>query len=290
MKVFCYPNTTIVTSFIEVSDQVRLRLTSFTPPECNTAASIVFLPGLGSIIENFRDTLIALTKDYKVFFLETREKGSSEIKGRVGFSIGEIASDLPVVIERMGLQSGEYLICSYSLGAAVTMSALKHIANKPLAVVLVEPSGSFRWPWWLPTLARVAVPFYGVIKPFLKWYMKKFYINTEGDYEMYEINARILDRANPRKLAATVVAIAKYNIRNDLVAVNTPALVIGVSKDKFHSHDEASEIASAIEGCCYVDVETNKRSHSSEVADIIQTFLERDERLAAKAGCYQLEE
>jgi homoserine acetyltransferase len=102
--------------------------------------------------------------------------------------------------------------------------------------------------------------------------MKKFHINAEGDYEMYEINARILDQADPRKLAATVIAVAKYEIWNDLKLVDMPVMVIGVSKDKFHSHDEASNIAAAIAGSSYIDIATNRRSHSAEAASLISEF------------------
>ncbi len=297
MKDFCYPGTEFKSEYIEVSAQVRLKLITFSPPDNKKGTNhpappadadgtaseeiflpVIFLPGLGSIIDNFRGTLTGLTRNHTVLFLDTREKESSEISGRVGFSIKDIASDLPVVIEKLGLPAGGYIICGYSLGSAVAVSALKHIRNKPMAVVLTEPSATFKWPWWLPPLARVAVPFYGAIKPFLKWYMKKFRINTADDYEMYEINARILDRADPRKLAATVVAIAGYEMWGDLKSIEIPALVIGVSKDKFHSHDEASDIAAGIKDCTYVDVETNTRSHSPEVADIISGFLKNTKK------------
>jgi len=92
---------------------------------------------------------------------------------------------------------------------------------------------------------------------------------------VYEINARILDQADPKKLARTVVDVATYKIWDDLSTVDVPVLVIGVSHDRFHSHDEASNIAQAIPGSSYTDIETNKRSHSAEVADIIAAYLKR---------------
>jgi pimeloyl-ACP methyl ester carboxylesterase len=237
---------------------------------------IVVLPGLGSVYENFHETVEALAERHTVYFLETREKGSSVISGKAGFSIPEIASDLPEAVEMLNLEADGYIIIGYSLGTAVAVSALRYLRKKPKALVLIEPSASFPWPWWLPPLARVAVPLYPVLKPFLKWYMKKFHINEEGDYEMYEINARILDQADPKKLARTVVDVARYEIRDDLSTVDVPVLVIGVSQDKFHSHDEASNIAQAIPGSSYFDVETNRRSHSAEVADLIYNYLKKD--------------
>jgi pimeloyl-ACP methyl ester carboxylesterase len=294
-KGYCSPGTIIKQEYIDASQGVKLNVVTFTPsltphtphptthPESHfllphtphPTPHIVFLPGLASVIDNFRETLIALTKNHTVFYIETREKGSSVISGKAGFSIPAIASDLPVIIEKLSLQTGEYVLAGYSLGAAVIAAASGHIAAKPLAAVLIEPSGTFKWPWWLLPVARYGIGLYPLIKPFLKWYMKKFHINKDGDYEMYEINSRVLDQANPRKLASAVIAIADFEIWSYLKAIETPCLVLGVSHDKFHSHDEGSLIAKGIKDCEYIDVENNKRAHSAEVATIVDDFLNR---------------
>ena len=275
---YCFQGATFRAQCIKATQGVELNVVTFSPPVCGPMPlplpSIIFLPGLGSVIDNFRETLIALTAAYKVYYLETREKGSSKTGRDAKYSIEAIASDLPVITEKLGLKADEYIILGYSLGATVAVASFKLLSKKPVALVLTEPSATFLWPWWLPPLARVGVPLYPILKPFIKWYMKKFHINEEGDFEMYEINSRILDQADPRKLAATVVAVAKYKIWDDIRTVDVPTLVIGVSHDRFHSHDEASNIAAAIPGSSYTDVETNKRSHSAEVAGIVDNFLE----------------
>jgi pimeloyl-ACP methyl ester carboxylesterase len=297
---YCAPGTAVTTDFTEANDGVVLNTVTFTPvnkhkplspllqengePCCKgqhpdsehhdqSLPAIIFLPGLGSVIDNFRETLIALTEDHVVHYVETREKGSSKTGDNAGFSITDIGNDLPAVIEKLKLERGKYIICGYSLGATVAVSAFKKTDPKPAAVVLIEPSATFKWPWWLTPLARVGVPVYPILRPFLKWYMKKFRINKEGDYEMYEINSRILDQADPRKLAATVISVAEYEIWDDLATIDVPTLVIGVSQDRFHSHNEALEIASGIAGSTYIDIETNKRSHSAEVEAIIADYL-----------------
>ena len=78
---------------------------------------------------------------------------------------------------------------------------------------------------------------------------------------MYDINSRILDQANPKRLAATVLAVRKFEVWEHLPKIDVPCLVVGVSHDKFHSHDEALVL-------------NNKRSHSEEVATIIDEFIE----------------
>jgi pimeloyl-ACP methyl ester carboxylesterase len=283
---FCASLATTNQQYLTTTDGVSLNVITFTPPGekvlnagksssgvSNRDLPIVFLPGLASVIDNFRETLKALTESHIVYYIETREKSSSRITGKVGYSISEIAGDLPVVIEKLGLAAGGYIICGYSLGAAVAVSAFRLIGNKPSSMILIEPSATFLWPGWLLPLARYGKGAYPLIKPFIKWYMKRFRINCEEDYEMYEINARILDQADHRKLAATVIAVADFEIWEELKSVDSPTLVIGVSDDKFHSHDEASKIAAGIPDSSYYDIRTNRRSHSAEVAKIVDSFL-----------------
>jgi pimeloyl-ACP methyl ester carboxylesterase len=250
----------------------------FEPDIETSLPPVVLLPGLASVIENFKDTLIALTEKHTVYFLETREKSSSVINGKAGFSIPEIASDLPEAIRKLGLGSGSYLLAGYSLGTSVIAAAFNQIQCKPLALVLIEPSATFNWPWWLIPLAKIGAPIYPAIKPFLKWYMKTFRINTKEDKEMYEINARILDQADPKKLALTVLAVKSFEVWNYLPKIDIPTLVIGVSQDKFHSHDEALRVSRGIAKSSYIDVLNNKRSHSAEVATIIEEYVSKLDR------------
>jgi pimeloyl-ACP methyl ester carboxylesterase len=271
---YCPKGGSFTNFHLETNKGIQIHIVKFIPANKASFLPVVLLPGLASVIENFKDAIIALAEKHVVYFLETREKGSSIITGKAGFTIPEIASDLPNAIELLGLKTGDYILIGYSLGASVIAAAFQNLLAKPMAVVLIEPSASFKWPWWLPPLARVAVPIYGLIKPFLKWYMKTFKINKEEDYEMYVINSRIIDQADPKKLAATVLSVRHFEAWDYLEHINSPCLVIGVSHDKFHSHDEASKIAERVPGCSYVDLLNNKRSHSAEVASLIDGFVE----------------
>ena len=270
---YCSPSSTISIELIDANSGVSLHVITFSPARKSDLPPVVLLPGLASVIENFQGTLIALTEKHTVYFLETREKGTSRISAKVGFTVPDLASDIPAVIEKLKLENDSYILAGYSLGASVIAVAISGIKPKPKAVVLIEPSATFQWPWWIPILARFAVPIYGLVKPFIKWYMKTFRINTKEDYEMYEINARILDQAEPRKLAATVIAVRQFKVWEYLKSIDIPCLVIGVSQDKFHSHDEASKVAEGIQGSTYIDLMNNKRSHSAEVAKIIDNFM-----------------
>lgn len=94
---------------------------------------------------------------------------------------------------------------------------------------------------------------------------------------MYVIIRRIIDGADPKKLIPTLIGMAKYRIWEALKKIEVPVLVIGASHDTFHNLDDAKEISSQIKSASYIDLVTNKRSHSSEVCDLLIDYLNKDQ-------------
>jgi pimeloyl-ACP methyl ester carboxylesterase len=272
-SAYCAPQTTWATQFIKTSANISLRVITFTPSANANLPPIVLIPGLAGVIDSFKDLLVELTSTHTVYYVETREKGSAKVSSPVGFSVADIAADIPAAIQALGLADKVYVMISYSLAASGSAVLLANKMLNPELAVLVQPSASFPWPRWLLALTWVGVPLYGVIKPFVKWYMRNFTIDINEDREIYEINCRNLDQANPKRLATTVRAMARFSIWESLPKIEATCLVIGASKDSFHSHNEALSISKAIRGCKYVDLVDSRRSHSKEVALVIEKLV-----------------
>lgn len=272
-SAYSAPQTVWTKQLVATSANVSLRVVTFTPSANVNLPPIVLIPGLAGVIDSFKDLLVELTSRHTVYYVETREKGSAQISSSVGFTVADIAADIPVAIQVLGLTDKVYVLISYSLAASGTAVVLANKMLKPKLALLVQPSASFPWPRWLLTLTWVGVPLYGVIKPFVKWYMRSFTIDLNEDREIYEINCRNLDQANPKRLAATVRAMARFSIWEYLPKIEANCLVIGASKDKFHSHNEALNISKAIRGCEYVDLVDSKRSHGVEVVGLVDDYI-----------------
>lgn len=278
---YCDKDAAFASGYIGTNPEVSLRIITFTPPVNLNLPPIVFIPGLAGVILSFKDLLVELTSTHTVYYVETREKGSAKISSPVGFSVSDIAADIPVAIQALGLADKDYIMISYSLAASGTAVLLANKMLKPNLAVLVQPSASFPWPRWLLGLSWVGVPLYGVIKPFVKWYMRNFTIDINEDREIYVINCRNLDQANPKRLAATVRAMARFSIWEYLPKIEANCLVIGASKDSFHSHNEALNISKAIRGCKYVDMVDSRRSHGVEVVGLVGDFINKKDLLDA---------
>jgi len=270
---YCCQGATYTSGYTDPGTGVSLFTVEFTPAESQGLPVIVFVPGLASVPDNFTGTLIGLTKYHKVHYVETREKSSAIITDSHRFSVAEVSSDLAGYLNSRFTDDNRYILVGYSLGATAIAESFAFLKHKPCSIVLIEPNASFDFPWWSVFLARGARYIFRFMKPFLKWYIRNFRVNTAEDNEMYLINCRILDAAEPRRLGLAIRDLKPYRIGDCLEGITVPVMVAGVSKDKFHSHDEALKISARISNCTYTDLEDNTRSHSGEMAEIIIRFI-----------------
>lgn len=142
-------------------------------------------------------------------------------------------------------------------------------------LLLMEPTPVFHYPRWaLHTIRLLAVPVYPVLKPFAKWYLRTFTIDTKEDQELALISSRALDNADPRKLKNCILAIASYQVWPRLPEVDCPSLIIATSKDRFHVHEEINRMARTLRHCGIIDMENNKRTHDKEMGEVVRAYVE----------------
>lgn len=281
---FCHAGTSFKAEYSALPSGVELMTVIFTPSEPAGKPPVLFIPGLVSIIENFRDTLVELTRDHTVIYIETREKNSAKIGNQHRFTVDEIASDIVQYSGQRFSASAPYVMAGYSLGATIVAEAFCRLATKPESVIMVEPNCSFPFNRWLLGLARIARYVYKPVKPFLKWYLRTFIINLKHDEEMYLINCRNLDAAEPVRLGRAVRDLSRYHTGSCPEKITVPALVVVASKDKFHNHDEGSDLARRVPGAVYMDLLDNRRTHSTEMGRIMRDFISSPARKQAQAG------
>jgi pimeloyl-ACP methyl ester carboxylesterase len=278
---FCDSGATWKEEYVSLPTGVELLSVVFTPPEPAAAPIILFIPGFVSLIDNFRETLVELTRTHIVFYVETREKSTARISSYHGFSAEDITSDLVHFAETRIPAGVPYVMAGYSLGATAIAEAFPRLQRKPEAVLLIEPNSSFPFKGLALFFARLAKYIYRPVVPFVKWYMRTFLINIETDEEMYLINCRNLDTAEPARLGMAVRQLSRYRMDGCLEQISVPALVVVTSKDRFHSHGEGTEIAARIPGAQCLDMEDNKRTHSAEMGRVISDFISSPARKQA---------
>lgn len=258
--------------YISLPSGIDLRVVSFYSLK-SKYPPVVMITGLASVMENSGEITRALSREFTVHYLETREKSSSRTNGNRDFGIEAIGEDIAQVISELGLGSRSYILFGASLGATAIVESFRFLGSKPLALILLEPNASFKIPRWSIPLIYLSSYTYRLIKPVAKFYIKSYRVNIQEDYEMYKISSRALDAADPYKLKRAVLSMSHYKIWECLGAVDVPTLIVAASKDYFHNHEEMLKMADRLKDCTFIDLETHQRTHSSEFADKIQQFL-----------------
>ncbi len=259
---------------IETSSQVKLKVISLLPNNQSNSLSIVFVGGLSTIIESFHEIVFSLSKSFPFYFIETRDHASSHINGDVDFGIESSAEDVVAIIKHLGLKDRNYILMGYSMGATIITDCYSLLKSKPRQMVLFQPVPIFHYPKWGIAIIRFIIkikakPYHGIGK----WYLRNFVINKKDDPEMVKISAKAMDSSDPYKLRKTAVAISEYEGWDKLRSIDVPVLILVASKDTMHNYNDIMKMISLLPNCKHKDLETNKRTHSEEAAQIVIEFI-----------------
>jgi pimeloyl-ACP methyl ester carboxylesterase len=93
------------------------------------------------------------------------------------------------------------------------------------------------------------------------------------DYDQYKKYSDALDAADPWKLKKGVLKLAKYEVWGILEKISIPALIIGASKDSLHEPENLKMMTTMLPNATYIDLETNKQTHSREMIRRMKGFL-----------------
>jgi pimeloyl-ACP methyl ester carboxylesterase len=276
LKTVCSPGTETAVKMVPVSEKVSLRLFSFTPKSKRKKPDIVFVAGWITQIDSWGEVLKEMTERHRVYYIETREKISSEVKGRVSYGAEAMGEDTAATVAHLGLKDDEYILFGSSLGATAILDGYKHLKTKPKSLALIAPNAVFRIPlfWRLVILAFIP-PAYFILKPIIKWYLRTFRMDIESDRAQYEKYARNLEAADPWKLKRAAIALWKYQVWDELEGIDVPVLIVGGSKDTLHEPENLRKMTELLPDATYLDMETNKMTHSREMVQKMWEFIKK---------------
>lgn len=268
----CAPGAAFRDELIRLAPEVSLRVVTFTPARPSLFPPIVFVAGWISLIRGWEKVLREMTKDFCVYYVETREKISSRISGKQRFGVEEIGGDLAPLVERLGLT--EYVLFGSSLGATAIIDSYPRLNPEPVALVLVGPNAVFRVPTsWKIIVTFFYPPLYALIRPSVKWYLRNFRLDVRADAAQYDKYCEALDAAEPRKLKKAVMAVWTYEIWDRLALVDCPVLVVNASRDRLHEPENLRRIVAGLSRAVEIDLGTNSKTHDKPLVDTLKLFL-----------------
>ena len=274
LSQFCTPGSTCKEEMVAVSPNVLLRVITFSPSQPGENPVLVFVPGLVSLMEGWREVLLEMTRDFIVYYIETREKITSKVKGKVDYSLEAIGQEIAALVSHFNLESRGYILFGSSLGATAILESSRFLEIDPLCLVLIGPNAVFRIPKFYRFIIRIFNPrFYLLLKPVAKWYLKTFRLDTEADYAQYEKYCQALDAADPWKLKKTAIAFSRYEVWDLLAEIDYPTLIVGASRDTLHEPENLEKMVSMMKNAAYLDLETNKLTHSSAMVREMRKYI-----------------
>jgi pimeloyl-ACP methyl ester carboxylesterase len=272
---FCAAGASVSEEIISVNVNVALRVLTFIPPGKLKYPAVMFIPGWVSQMFGWKEVLLDMTKDFKIYYVETREKISSKVQGKVKYDVESIGLDIVTLIENFNLKNREYILFGSSLGGTTILDLYRFLKQKPLCLVLVGPNAVFRIPRIWIFIVKLFYPgWYDLIKPSVKWYLRKFRLDLDSDYAQYEKYCRAIDSGDPWKLKKGVLSLCKYEIWPLLKDINIPTLMFGASKDKLHEPDNLRKMVRLMPQATYLDLQTNQLTHSQQMVEQMRKYLD----------------
>tara|TARA_Y100000994_G_scaffold226713_1_gene209808 strand:- start:83 stop:934 length:852 start_codon:yes stop_codon:yes gene_type:complete len=273
---YCSQGTKIKTSYIEVSSCVQLLKIHFTPKKITNYPPVIFIPGWGSFIQGWKTVLREMSKDFEIYYLETREKGSSIHKKEQEITIENIGDDIARATALINLKDDCFIALGSSMGATAILDAIAGEKLSPSLAVLIGPNIEFNIPRFLIIiLSIIPIQFYKVIRPFAKWYMKRKYIDMGSDSKQYHKYSYVLDNIHFGRTRRSALSFKKYSFKDKIEKIRKRILVFSGKKDILHNYKQTLDMVKRIENATLVNLETNDRTHSIEMVDEMRTYLKK---------------
>ena len=274
LKLYCAPRTGIKEEMIPVADNVSLRVISFTPVKDRNNPPVMFVAGWITLISAWKHVLLEMTKDFPVYYIETREKISSRAERKVNYGVEDIGKDIVTLISHFDLKEKQYILFGSSLGASAILNCCRFLDRDPQCLVLIGPNAVFRVPRFGKVIIRFFPPrLFLIIKPIVKWYLKTFRLDIKSDYEQYEKYCTNIDAADPWKLKKAIMKLWNWEGWDLLPEIEYPTLIAGASKDSLHEPENLKKMVSMLKNATYVDLETNKGTHSKEMVEQMRKYI-----------------
>ena len=262
---------------LTVEEGVSLRLFEWQPENEDGADPILFVAGWISLVTGWVPLLEKLVRNRPVYYLETREKSSAEIKQNLlrpsSFSVPRLAEDLIEVSKQLDLDGDHTVLFGSSMGSNAILEALKGDRLEAKAAFLVGPNAEFHFPWWGRPLVHLPPWVYSAAKPFVLWYLRNFRVNVREDPEQMARYVRTIRSADPERIMLSARAVIDYEAMPGLDTISSPVAVAYAANDTLHGEEEVQKIVNAIPKGVAVKCPSNTYMHTAEVVADLDRFL-----------------
>ncbi len=256
---------------IEMDDGWELRVVICSPQSVVDSPPLVMVPGWNSVLEGWREIVETWALTRRVYYIETREKGSAKSKGKLRkstLSIQQSVRDLLTVTENFPEVQTECDWFASSLGATVLLEALNQEVFKARSVSLLAPNVSFDFPLWSRPLIKMPSIFYPPLIRLAIFYLS-IKLKEEGQKIRYR---RTLLASSVNRLRLSALSNGSYRMTDDLSKVDSRVALITAESDKLHADSAIGFLMENLPEATLIEVASNQFAHDPEVIPLLEAF------------------
>jgi hypothetical protein len=258
--------------FVKVSDGSELRiLRSKAQEKPNTGFTFLLIPGWNTVVPGWDEVLLDAMKDFDLVYLETREKGSSRLNKKTKQNPDRFSSDVKEIIEKLEIDQNKLIIFTSSFGVFFVADGLATKKFDAVLTFFLGPSWKFNMPPTTRYIMHVLPNFMlDVTKPIWRWWIKK---RKSEDPEQAAKYLRALEEADAAKWRAVASKFAFADFGDAYKKIESKVIIVGMEKDKMHKAEEAKNISERLKDASYIDMGTNKVTHSAPMVDKVRELI-----------------
>ncbi len=264
-------------NYITTSDGSKLRILKSKASEESNGYTLLVMAGWGSIVLGWDEVLMEASKDFDIVYLESREKGSSKLTRGVKHNLDRLSSDIQETIEFLNLKEDKLISFGSCFGALLIAHGLVEGKFDSFMTVLAGPVLRLE----IPTgFLRYFIPIgptfiLNPIKPLVRRWLRKRKTEDEEQAAKY---IRVLDEADAKKWKDVAKRVALQKHLDTYSRVKNKVLIVDEEEDPMHDTGNTKLILSKMENAMYVNMKTNRNTHSKPMIDLIREYIPKFKR------------
>jgi 3-oxoadipate enol-lactonase len=237
--------------------------------------TLVLVHEMGGSLESWDEVVAQFAGSRRVLRYDTRGAGMSQkVRGELG--LDTMAGDIAALLDALGI-AGKVAIAGIAVGGAIALHFAARYPGRTSAVMVGSPATGITPDRRAAALERLArIEAHGMASVIEDAMLNGYATELRGDIKRFErFRARWLGN-DPASYATIWRMLANAEMAETLGRIRCPALVIGGTLDRVRPPAIAQEVAKAIPGARYIEVNTGHYMAVQTpdlVADCIDKFL-----------------
>jgi len=235
----------------------------------------MMIPGFLSLFSRWEKVVEKLNENYKIHYIESRDKITSKFFRRASMKICEMSKDLVIIEKTLELNNRKYITISSSMGGSMVLECLATKSISPIGSIFIGPVIEINTPRWIPALLRVLPPFaVNWLKPLMRWGIRNKMVDSEKEPEQLREYINSINKADPAKLKKWfLINSNKYDCWHILSKIKNRIIIIGTSTDMTHKNDMAEKASNKLLNSTYVELRSNKAAHDLAFVEVTMKFM-----------------